>query len=62
MQGNVFDTTPTSYMGLQLHSRSYSEDIEQVTISLILTLIIWKTATYLLSSIKIYLEKRYEMI
>ena len=40
MQGNGFDTTPTSYMGLQLHSRSYSEDIEQVTMSWILILII----------------------
>ena len=40
MQGNGFDTNPIGYMGLQLHSRSYSEDIEQVTISWILILII----------------------
>lgn len=52
MQGNGFDTTPTSYMGLQLHSRSYSEDIEQVTMNRILILIIWKTATYLLLAIR----------
>lgn len=40
MQGIGFDTNPIGYMGLQLHSRSYNEDIEQVTISWILILII----------------------
>ena len=40
MQGNGFDTNPIGYMGLQLHSRSYSEYIELVTMSMILTLII----------------------
>ena len=40
MQGNGFDTNPIGYMGLQLHSRRYSEDIEQETMSRILILII----------------------
>lgn len=40
MQGNGFDTNPIGYMGLQLHSRRYSEDIKLVTMSRTLTLII----------------------
>ena len=40
MQGNGFDTNPIGYMGLQLHSRRYSEDLKLVTMNMILILII----------------------